>query len=256
MTSYFRQSQYLSSCPEKKLTKMNLKTRIELLQHANMLRKRGNANIYQLCIERSTKTLVDFISTVWDTENADKILERKALSRMEILSKALDSPCECDRQWLKCALELLERNNIEHEDFSFAVKELLQKGRGKGRNILLTGPTNFGKTFLLSPLTKISNAFHNPATGTFAWVGVEDKEIIFLNDFSWERSMITWTDMLLLLEGDLVHFSAPKTHYCQDITLEADTPIFCTSKAPIIFVKNGVVDERETEMMQVRWHHA
>ena len=80
------------------IAKMNLRTRIELLQHANMLRKRGNANLYQFCIERSTNTLVDFISTVWDTENADKILERKALSRMEILSKALDSPCECDRQ--------------------------------------------------------------------------------------------------------------------------------------------------------------
>ena len=135
------------------------------------------------------------------------------------------------------------------------MKELLQKGRGKGRNVLLTGPTNCGKTFLLSPLTKLFNAFHNPATGTFAWVGVEDSEIIFLNDFRWERSMITWTDMLLLLEGDLVHFSAQKTHCCQDITLEADTLIFCTSMAPIIFVKNGVVDKRETEMMQVRRHH-
>ena len=80
---------------------------------------------------------MDFISTVWDTENADRILERKALSRMEILSKALDSPCECDRQWLKCALELLERNKIEYEEFSFSVKELLQKGRQKRRNILI-----------------------------------------------------------------------------------------------------------------------
>ena len=231
------------------ISRMNLKTRIQLLQHANMLRKRGNANLYQFCIERLTKTLVDF---VWDTENADKILERKALSRMEILSKALDSPCECDRQWLKCALELLERNKIEYEGFLCAVKELLQKGRGKGRITLLTGPTNCGKTCLLSPLTKIFTAFHNPATGTFAWVGVEDKEIIFLNDFRWERSMITWTDMLLLLEGDLVHFSALRTQYCQDNMLEADTPIFCTSKAPIISVKNGVVDERETEMIQVR----
>ena len=237
------------------ITKRKLKTRIELLQHANVLRKRGNGTLYQFCIERSTKTLVDFIGTVWDAENADNILKRKAMDRMEILSKALESPCECDREWIQCALSVLERNNIDHEEFSCAVKELLQKGRGKGRNILLTGPTNCGKTFLLSPLTKIFNAFHNPATGTFAWVGVEDKEIIFLNDFRLERSMITWADMLLLLEGDVVHFSAPKTHYSQDITLDNDTPIFCTSKTPIIYVKNGIIDDRETEMMQVRWHH-
>ena len=56
--------------------------------------------------------------------------------------------------------------------------------------------------------------------------------------------MLTWADTCYFLKGIL-----------QDITLEADTPIFCTSKAPIIFVKNSVVDERQTEMMQVRWHH-
>ena len=66
------------------ITKRKLKTRIELLQHSNVLRKRGNGTLYQFCIERSTKTLVDFIGTVWDAENADNILKRKAMDRMEI----------------------------------------------------------------------------------------------------------------------------------------------------------------------------
>ena len=100
------------------------------------------------------------MGTVWAAENADNILKRKAMDRMEILSKALESPCECDKEWIQCALSILERNNIDHEEFLFAVKELLQKGRGKGRNILPTGPSNCGKTFFLSPLTKIFNAFH------------------------------------------------------------------------------------------------
>ena len=64
--------------------------------------------------------------------------------------------------------------------------------------------------------------------------------------------MITWADMLLL-EVDVVHFSAPETHYCQDNKLENDTPIFYTNK---IYTKNGIIDDRETKMMQVRWHHA
>ena len=33
-----------------------------------------------------------------------------------------------------------------------------------------------------------------------------------------------------------------------------DTPIFCTSKRPLIYIKNGVVDDREPEMMAVRRH--
>ena len=32
-----------------------------------------------------------------------------------------------------------------------------------------------------------------------------------------------------------------------------DTPILCTSKNPLEPIKNGVIDERETEMMRARW---
>ena len=56
-----------------------------------------------------------------------------------------------------------------------------------------------------------------------------------------------------MLEGQLVHLPAPKTHYARDIVFESDTPIFCTTKVPFVFIKNGVIDERETEMMSVRW---
>ena len=50
-----------------------------------------------------------------------------------------------------------------------------------------------------------------------------------------------------------MHFSAPKTHYAQDIVFEKDMPIICTSKSEIVSIKGGVVDEMETQMMSVRW---
>ena len=56
-----------------------------------------------------------------------------------------------------------------------------------------------------------------------------------------------------MLEGQLVHLLVPKTHYAKDIVFDKDTPIFSTSKQPIIFIKNGVIDQRETGMMSVRW---
>ena len=65
--------------------------------------------------------------------------------------------------------------------------------------------------------------------------------------------MLPWQDLLLLLEGQPVHFSAPKMHYAQDIAFEMDTLIFCTSKSEIVFIKGGVVDDIETQMMSVRW---
>jgi hypothetical protein len=64
---------------------------------------------------------------------------------------------------------------------------------------------------------------------------------------------LPWHDLLLLLEGHVVHLPAPKTHFSKDITFENYTPISCTSEKPLMFIKHGVIDERETEMMRVRW---
>ena len=57
----------------------------------------------------------------------------------------------------------------------------------------------------------------------------------------------------MLLEGHTVHLPAPKTPYRQDILFQGDTPIFCTSKDELSYVRGGVVDDRETQMMKVRW---
>ena len=141
------------------------------------------------------------------------------MSRMEILQEAFEGNCaeNCDGRWLHIALNILQRNCIARDDFSASMRELLEKGRGKYRNIFLKGPANCGKTFLLNPLTVIYRTFLNPASTTFAWVGAELAEIIFLNDFRWCAQVLPWQDMLLLLEGQPVHFSAAKTHYAQDI---------------------------------------
>ena len=79
--------------------------------------------------------------------------------------------------------------------------------------------------------------------------GAEDAEVIYLNDFRWNSQIIQWHDLLLLLEGENVHLPAPKSHYAQDILLKNDTPIFYTSSSKITYIKNGVLNARETEMM-------
>ena len=119
---------------------------------------------------------------------------------------------------------------------------------------MLTGPANCGKTFLLyNPLNKIYKTFTNPASTSFAWVGAEEAEIVFLNDFRWSHQIIAWHDLLLILEGQLVHLPAPKSHFAKDTVFDSDTPILATNKHQFVFVKNGAIDERETEMVTVRW---
>ena len=115
------------------------------------------------------------------------------------------------------------------------------------------GPANCGETFILDPLRVIYNTFLSPATCSYAWLGVEDREVIFLNDFRYTPAILPWNDMLLLLEGHFVHLAAPKTTYARDNEFTSDTPVFATSKSPIVFIKGSSIDERETEMMDVRW---
>ena len=138
--------------------------------------------------------------------------------------------------------------------FSTALYKAVDKGRGKYQNVFIHGPANTGKTFILSPLKSIYRAFCNPATGSFAWMGVDEAEIIFLNDFRWDPKIIAWADFLQALEGDTVHLPAPKNICKRDIELATDIPFFATSDAPIILIKGGSIDRANTDMMNVRWH--
>ena len=50
-----------------------------------------------------------------------------------------------------------------------------------------------------------------------------------------------------------MHLPAPKLHFSKDLEFDKDTPIFCTTKHDFVDVKEGVIDQMETEMMAVRW---
>ena len=181
------------------------------------------------------------------------MVRRSNLSRIDMLREAGKDGCVCEGKWLQCACEILVKNGLHKNAFAESIYVLLLHGRGKYRNLMITGPANCGKTFIFNPLREIYKTFTNPATGTFAWVGAELAEVIFLNDFRWNPKLLPWHDLLLLLEGQTVHLPAPKSHYACDIVFEKSTPILCTGKQPLVYISGGSVDERETEMMSVRW---
>ena len=118
--------------------------------------------------------------------------------------------------------------------------------------LLLTQLT--GKTFLLKPLEQIFKTFCNPANDKYAWVGSDEVEVILLQDFRWSSELISWKDLFLLLEEEIVKHPSPKNHYAKDVCINIDIPVFAASKGPIEYVgKYYSVDSRENEMMAVRW---
>ena len=133
---------------------------------------------------KTPKARDDLLASAWEMENAKAKVDRESISRMQLIRQVGSNDCVdgCDGE---CTTQVLRQNSIPPYVFAEALRDLLTKGRGEFRNILLLGPTNCGKTFLLLPLDKIFKAFFNPANNKYVWIGAEESEIIFLNDFRW-----------------------------------------------------------------------
>lgn len=235
------------------IVRENIRTKKELLHLCHKQKSDGKRDLAVYVLSNIDKAVKN-IETTWEMEEAEVDIQRSKRTRLEILHETLKATCnDSSCNWLQMAEETLQRNGVNVGEFANAIKDALTNGRGKKRNIMIIGPANCGKTFIFQPLRHIYKAFVNPATGSFAWVGVEDAEIIYLNDFRWNEKIIQWQDFLRLLEGDSVHFPAPKTHYSKDILLTADTPIFATSISAIRRYQNASMAQDETKMMEVRW---
>ena len=238
------------------LVKNQIKSETELLAVANEQNEQGKKDLASYVISRNSKSLKELIQQTWKMQEACSAVQRENASRMDLIRKAANDECPstCRGEWSTCAEEVLVRNKVHPILFAAAMRELLLFGRGKYRNIIIVGPTNCGKTFLLRPLQLIFKTFSNPAADKYAWVGADKAEIIFLNDFRWSKELIEWKSFLLLLEGDLVKLPAPKNHFSTDVTIERDTPVFATSKSVIKFKGNyNSQDQAEDEMMASRW---
>ena len=198
------------------------------------------------------------IAKTWKVAGARATLQRAQTTRMQTLEAALQEPCteSCgdDKIWLEMATQVLQNNSVNAYVFAEAVRKLLRDGRDKGRNVLITGPRDCAKTFLLRPLTKVYNCFTNPSSGTYAFVGIQNKEVAFLNDLRYNTLMLPWQDFLNVLEGMEVHIPTPKTHFAQDIELNSDIPFFATSIGPITFVGKSTDPAGEDAMMACRWN--
>ena len=154
------------------ILKRNIKTMTELHAYAHEQREEGKTDLVQFILCNPSKAIQDLLDTTWRMKTAKEVLERCKKSRMELFNEASKQDCRagCNGVWLQCAKQILENNGIDKRKFGQAVVDLLKKGCGKHRNLMIVGPANCGKTFILKPLTELYKTFLNPASGSFAWV--------------------------------------------------------------------------------------
>ena len=251
----------------KKLTNLNVlliirskgikdETALHALAEENF--DQGHTGLMEYLANTPERKYKELISKAWKIAESRATLQRQQTDRMGKIWNAVNQQCidECGTNtvWLEMARTVLTNNQINAYVFAAALRQLLKNGREKGSNILITGPCDCAKTFVLRPLTKIFKCFTNPSSGTYAFVGIQNKEVAFLNDLRYNTLMLPWQDFLNLLEGMEVHIPTPKTHYAEDIELESDIPFFATSIGPIQFSGQSSDPVGEDAMMATRWH--
>ena len=231
----------------------------ELMRLALRRSQNGENDLQAFLLNKTPKAIADLITTTWKIHNSEKTVEREQKSRIDLIKEFAAGECvsQCvDKEWLRCAREILSNNRMNVYYYACAIRNSLRKGRSKGNNILIVGPTNCGKSFLLNPLELIFKTFINPANTRYAWIDLEGCEVAYLNDFRWNREIIEWSDFLLLLEGQTVHLPRPKNQFSSDLLVDRNNtiPFFATSKGAIEYLgKYNVRDDKECDMMASRW---
>ena len=143
------------------ILKQNIKNITELHAHAQDQRDNGKTELCQFILCKAPRAIEDLIETTWRMKAARKVLVRAKMSRIELVEEARRQDCasKCNGAWLQCATEILDNNGINQTKFGTSVLELLKSGRGKHRNLMIVGPANCGKTFILKPLTLLFQTF-------------------------------------------------------------------------------------------------
>ena len=158
----------LSNCDVAKfLVKNEIKTDIELMSDANKRQSEGEPDLFSFVLNKSPKSLTDLITVTWKMHNAPKQIMSERKDRMTVIIENKNKPCVegCEGMWYVYARQLLKNNNINLYVFADALRGCIKNGRKKNNNIILTGPTNCGKSFLLNPIELILKCFVTPVNG-------------------------------------------------------------------------------------------
>ena len=138
------------------LLKNGIKRDIELLALANTQKAEGICDLAEFVLGKSDKSLKELIACTWKMENASKTLQRENKSRMSLIRQSKsEAQCVdgCNGNWQECALQVLKQNNVHPYFFASAVRDLLEKGRGTFRNLMIMSPANGGSIQKISITT-------------------------------------------------------------------------------------------------------
>ena len=109
----------------------------------------GDRSHYDFLIALRRQARQELIEEAWRFENAKQLIADENINLIEVLEQKSELQCHCNGQWFLYAHEFLAKNGTDYKTFAEGLNTSLENGRQKQLNIMLHGPADCGKTFLL-----------------------------------------------------------------------------------------------------------
>ena len=108
----------------------NVKDPDHLYSTANRRPLDGNNDLVKFCVTQNRKSMDDLSESTRRLVSAKPPEERRGIPRIKVIREALRGKCVegCNREWIRCALEVLDQNHIHSVTFAEAVCNALVKG--------------------------------------------------------------------------------------------------------------------------------
>ena len=182
--------------------------------------------------------LPGLIDDVWSWEAVDGSLAALSMGRMGRLQHTASQPCQCGGEWAQKAGEVMRNNGVvPHELFS-DITHSLHHGRGPSVRVLVLAGRygGEGKSFMLAPLRSIfgpEGVQESPQPGSFPLLGLEEKQVVLLDEWRFDEKVMRMATQLLWYEGKPFPIARPQNQAGQvgHILYQGTAPIFVTTKA-------------------------
>jgi hypothetical protein len=194
------------------------------------------------------KDLGGFIHKVRTSNPAylEERARRSGLTPMQKLDDARRSDCMCPRggkTWSEAASEIMTLNGHTREAFARRIETCMKGPDKTTRTLMICGPSNCGKSFLINPLHAI---FDNVATKPTAKSSYALQRLIGADLVLWhevDRSIfdiIHVNDFFLWLEGDDWTIGKPKNSAAADVQWSGrGVPTLFTGGMPLTHTDPG-----------------
>lgn len=194
------------------------------------------------------------VDDIWKWENVEANLATARLTRMEAIRNAAQGNCVCNGVWKQHVMQSFALNGIDKQALLQDILAAMETGRCESTPVIVLAGARGGEgksMFLkgLLPLLGDRHVFKGPVPGNFPLVDLPGKKVVFLDEWRFDQTLLSFATQCLWYDGSSVSVARPQNvagtsgHY----SYKGSAPIFVTTKREdLIHLEAWAADRLDT----------